>query len=179
MRLAATGGLAWAGLGAPGSPGRVGAAPSGVSVGPAVTRPRRRPLAGGAFVGARVAARGSGGVVFDLLLEPGHLVACLLQVLRQSPLAVERGSAGAHAHAVLGAAVEIDQTLRAKHGHGVRQQVVQEFDVRDAEIGAGMVVDGDATANPAEGVVVGTQPGQRACGADPFAGGVQPLSLPS
>src|SRR5262249_27631984 len=100
----------------------------------------------------------------------------LLQVFLQGGLAVEGGGAGAgaDAHAVLGDAVEIDQVLLAQHGHGVGQESVEEIDVAGAEVGQGGGIDGDAADEPAEGVVVLTQPGQGACGADAFEGGVQP-----
>ena len=82
--------------------------------------------------------------------------------------------AGADAHAVVGDAVEVDQVLLAEHGHRVGQQPVEHVDVADAEVGEGVVVDGDAAAEPAEGVVVAAQPGQGAGGADALQGGVQP-----
>ena len=41
-------------------------------------------------------------------------------------------------------------------------------------IGEGVVVDGDAADQPAEGVVVAAEPGQGAGGADALEGGVQP-----
>src|SRR5262249_44000485 len=82
--------------------------------------------------------------------------------------------AGADAHAVVGDAVEIDQPLLAEDGHRVGQQLIKQVEVANAEVGEGVVVDGDATAQPAEGVVVRAQPGQGAGGADPLQGGVQP-----
>src|SRR5262249_50709703 len=66
------------------------------------------------------------------------------------------------------------QVLLAQDGDGVGQQVVEEVDVAGAEVGEGVVVDGDAAYEPAEGVVVLAQPGQGAGGADALEGGVQP-----
>jgi hypothetical protein len=82
--------------------------------------------------------------------------------------------AGADAQAVVGDAVEVDQPLLAEHGHRVGQQPIEQIEVTDAEVGQGVVVDGDAAAQPAEGVVVGAQPGQGAGTADALQGGVQP-----
>jgi hypothetical protein len=56
----------------------------------------------------------------------------------------------------------------------VGQQSVEQIDVTDAAVRQGVVVDGDAAAQPAEGVVVRAQPGQRAGGAHALQGGVQP-----
>jgi hypothetical protein len=50
------------------------------------------------------------------------------------------------------------------------QQVVEEVQVADAEVGEGVVVDGDAAGKPAEGVVVGAEPGEGAGGADALKG---------
>src|SRR5262249_41907807 len=104
------------------------------------------------------------------------LVRGFLEVLLQGRTAAEgsRPGAGADAQAIVGNAVEIDQILFAQHGHGVGQQLVQQVEVLDAEVGQGVVVDRDATDQPAESVVVGTQPGQGAGTADAFEGGVQP-----
>src|SRR5207244_1348227 len=52
--------------------------------------------------------------------------------------------------------------------------LVEESNVIDAEVGQGVVVDGDATGQPAKSVVVFAQPGQRASAADAFESGVQP-----
>jgi hypothetical protein len=74
----------------------------------------------------------------------------------------------------LGHAVEIDQILFHQGGNAVRQQVVEELQVADAEIGEGVVIDGDAATDPAEAVVVGTQIVEGAGAADALDGGVQP-----
>src|SRR5262249_6761011 len=131
---------------------------------------------GRAAPGRRPAAAGAARVVLQLLLEPADLLLGLAQVLLQSGPAVERGgaSAGADAQAVLGHAGEIDQGLLAQHGPGVRQEPVEEIDVSGTEVGQGVVVDGDAARDPAEGVVVDAQPGQGAGRADALQGSVQP-----
>ena len=77
-------------------------------------------------------------------------------------------------HPVVGDAVEVDQLLLAEHGDRVGQQPVEHLEVLDAEIREGVVVDRDATAEPAEGVVVVAEPGQRAGRADALQRGVEP-----
>jgi len=99
-----------------------------------------------------------------------------LEVFLQSASAVEGGGAGGGAdpHAILGHAVQVDQVLFAEHGHRVGQHPVEEVDLVDAEIGQGVIVDRDATGQPAEGVVILAEPGQGAGAADAFQGGVEP-----
>jgi hypothetical protein len=128
----------------------------------------RGPFRGGTTPRRRLASAGRARVVVHFLLEQADLLLGLVQVFLQGGLAVERGGAGAgaDAHAVLGDAVEIDQVLLAQHGHGLGQELIEEIDMAGAEVGQGVVVDGDATDEPAEGVVVGAQPGQGTGGAD-------------
>ena len=54
------------------------------------------------------------------------------------------------------------------------EQGVEEVEVPDADVGEGVVVDGHAAAQPAEGVVLGTEGGELASGADALQGGEQP-----
>ena len=84
-------------------------------------------------------------VVIQLLLQPGHLVLGLPEAVLEGGPAVEGGrpGAGADAQAVVGDAVQVNQPLLAEHGHRVGQQSVEQIDVADAEVGEGMVVDGD------------------------------------
>lgn len=137
---------------------------------------RLDPLAGGAFAGGGVSAGRGRRVVVHLLPQPGDLVLGFEQALGQRRLAAERGRPGgsADAGAVLGHAVEIDQPLLAEDGDRVRQQGIEDIHVADAEVGEGVVVDGDAAAQPAEGVVLGAQGGQCAGGADALKRSVQP-----
>jgi hypothetical protein len=97
-------------------------------------------------------------------------------VFFQRLLAAEGGGpgAGADAHPVQRDAVEVDQVLLAQDGDGAGQQAVEEPQVAGAEVGQGVVVDGHAAGDPAEGVVLGAQPGQGAGGAYALQGGVQP-----
>jgi hypothetical protein len=83
-------------------------------------------------------------------------------------------SAGADPPAVLGDAIEIDQVLLTPDGHRVGEQVVEELQVLDAEVGQRVVVDADAAAPPAEGVVVRAEVIQGAGTADALQRGVQP-----
>src|SRR5262249_33675428 len=108
--------------------------------------------------------------------QPRHLLLGLAEAFLQGGPAMEGGGAGAgaDAQAVVGDAVEIDQPLLAEHGDRVGQQPIEQVEGTDAEVGQGVVVDGDAAAQPAEGVVVAAQPGQGAGGADALQGGVQP-----
>src|SRR5581483_10819445 len=130
----------------------------------------------GAFAGLGLAAAEGARILVQFLLEPTYLFLGFLKMFLQRGLASEgsRPGAGADAHAIVGHAVEIDQFLLAQHGHRVRQQLVEESDVRDSEIGQGMVVDGDTADQPAKSVMVSAQPSQGAGGADAFEGGVQP-----
>ncbi len=61
-----------------------------------------------------------------------------------------------------------------QYGHRVGEQAVQEFEGIDPEVGQGVIVDADAAAQPAEGVVVGAEVVQGAGAADTLQGGVQP-----
>ena len=54
------------------------------------------------------------------------------------------------------------------------EQIVEEFEVIDAEVGEGVVVDADAAAEPAEGIVLDAEGVDGAGGSDPFEGGVEP-----
>ena len=108
--------------------------------------------------------------------QPLDLLGGLGQALLQSWPAAEGGGprAGADTHAVLGDAVEIDQFLLAQDGHRVGEQSVEELQVLDAEVGQGVVIDADAAAEPAEGVVVGAEVVQGAGTADALQRGAQP-----
>ena len=112
----------------------------------------------------------------QFLLEPLDLFPGLVQVLLQGASAVERGGpgGGADSHAILGHAVQVDQVLVAEDGHRVGQHPVEEVDLGDAEVGQGVIIEGDATDQPTEGVVVLAQPVQGAGAADPLQGGVEP-----
>jgi hypothetical protein len=114
--------------------------------------------------------------VVEFLLEPLDLVLGLGEVLLQGASAVERGGAGTGAdpHPILGHAVQVDQVLVAEHGHREGQQLVEELEVVDAEIGQGVITDRDASGQPLEGVVMVAEPGQGAGTADAFEGGVEP-----
>jgi hypothetical protein len=142
------------------------------------SRARARPRRSARSRAARslAAARRRRGVAVRLLPEARHLPFGLVQALLQGGLAVEGGGprAGAHAHAVQGHAVEIDQALLAQHGDRVGQRAAEELGVGHAEVGEGVVVDGHAARPPAEGVVVGAQVVQGAGRADALQGGVQP-----
>ena len=61
----------------------------------------------------------------------------------QGPLAAEGGSAGAgaDAHAVGGDTVKVHQILLAQDGDGMGQQVIEELQVADAEVGEGQVLE--------------------------------------
>jgi hypothetical protein len=86
-----------------------------------------------------------------------HLGLGLLQASLQGRAAPKRSSprTGPHAHAVLGHAIEIDQTLLHQGGHTVGEQLIQEIKVRDAKVSQGVIVDLNPATEPAEAVVVG------------------------
>jgi hypothetical protein len=71
-------------------------------------------------------------------------------------LPTERGGSGigANAHAVLGDGPEFDVTCRHQTGELVREQLVQYLALPAAKVGDGMVIDLNATADPAVGVVI-------------------------
>ena len=106
----------------------------------------------------------------------GARLGALLQEPLQRLAAAERGGpcTGADAHAVLRDAVQIDQTSFAQHLHGMLEQLPQELGAVGAEIGEGMVVDGDPTGEPAEGVVTDAQVGQLPGAGEAGEGGIQP-----
>ncbi len=84
------------------------------------------------------------------------------------------GTPPADAGAVLGYAVQIHQPLLAEDGDGVGEQGVEGVEVPDADVSQGVVVHRHPAAQPAEGVVFGTQGGEGTGGTDAFEGGVHP-----
>jgi hypothetical protein len=89
-------------------------------------------------------------VVLQFHAEALDLFACLAQAFLQSGPAAKgsRSRAGAHTQAVLCNAVEVHQPLLTQHGDGVGEQRVEKLQVIDAEVGQGVVVDADTTAEP-------------------------------
>ena len=100
----------------------------------------------------------------------------LLQEPLQRLAAAKRGrpGTGANAHAILRDSVQIDQTLLTQHLHGLLEQWLQELGVVGAEIGERVVVDGDSSGQPAEGIVMDAQIGEFASAGEAGEGGIQP-----
>jgi len=109
-----------------------------------------------------------------LLLEALHLRLGFLQQFLQSLAAAKRSRAGAGANAntVLGDAVKIDQTLATEYTHRVRQHLLEEVAVLDAEVGEGVGVDKEAACKPEVGIVVDAQVGQSVGAFDASQGGI-------
>ena len=85
-----------------------------------------------------------------------------------------RPGTGTDAHAILSDAVQIDQTSPTQHLHRLCEQLLQELRVVRAEIRERVVVDGDATGEPAEGIVTEAQIGELPSAAEAGEGGIQP-----
>ena len=121
-------------------------------------------------------ARGISGIRSQFLPQPLDLGSGLLQQSLQRLAAAKRGrpGTGADTHAILSDAVQIDQTLLTQHLHGLFEQRLQELGVIGAEIGERVVVDGDSSGEPAEGIVTDAQIGELASAGEAGEGGIQP-----
>ena len=81
---------------------------------------------------------------------------------------------GPHAHAVHGDALEGHEAGRHQGGDALGEQRVQKRAVGRAEIRQGVVVHGDASAEPLVGAVHRAEPVQRPGAPHPLYRGVQP-----
>src|SRR3954462_7047309 len=102
------------------------------------------------------------GTLGQLLPQLLELGSGLLQESLQGLAAVKRGrsGAGADAHAILSDAVQIDQALLTQHLHGLLEQLLDERGVIGTEIGERVVIDRDASGEPAKGIVTEAQIGE-------------------
>jgi hypothetical protein len=70
--------------------------------------------------------------------------------------------------------IEIHQSLSQEDRNALGQQPVEQFAMGGAEIGQGVVIDGNIAEDPAIGIVAAAQLVELACAADAIDGGVEP-----
>ena len=68
--------------------------------------------------------------------------------------------------AILGHTIEIDQPCQAQHLNGMLEQLFEKIYVVNAEISERMIVDDQATSQPAESIMATAQPGEECIVAD-------------
>jgi hypothetical protein len=77
-------------------------------------------------------------------------------------------------HPVLGDDGHRHQSVGEQRGGALGEEPVEDVGLIDPEGGQGVVVDADPAGKPAIGVVLGAQPIERPCAADPLECRVQP-----
>ncbi len=96
----------------------------------------------------------------QFLLEPLDLFARFGQQAGEPVTAAEAGGLGmrTHPHAVLGDAVELHQSAIEQRRHAARELGIEPGGMRGAKVGQALVIDPDAPAQPAVGIVALAQP---------------------